>query len=385
MIRKLFAERIRSCKAIASDRSLDCLLVIGRSPDRAGDLLYLANHKPMLSGHVTQYRFRGRGYGGLVLPLDGDGILVTTTPFYRDDFVAGRVEVGMDFPATLARCLVDSGFAKGVIGVVGEDVISATLYNDLQRYLPNARLVASDDIVMDLRAVKSDAEVEILRAGALIADEVADATRAWLRSGLSEMDVKRFIVAELEKRGVEAAFATCQSGVKHSGEPMIEGGATSKRIESGDMVHMEINGVLGGYKIDICRSTVVGGPSGEQRRLLDLVLRMFEESVEAMKPGVVAEDLERITGRMALREGYDHHHTVAYGGPGTYLGHGIGLGIDEPPILAEGMKTILKKGMVITVEPGLYRTAVGGARIEDEVLVTCDGAVVLNRSDRKWW
>lgn len=77
--------------------------------------------------------------------------------------------------------------------------------------------------------------------------------------------------------------------------------------------------------------------------------------------------------------------TRAFGGPATYLGHAIGLGVDEPPVLAKRDKTVLIPGMVITVEPGLYQTGHGGCRIEDEVLVTETGTEILNTFDRRWW
>ena len=113
--------------------------------------------------------------------------------------------------------------------------------------------------------------------------------------------------------------------------------------------------------------------------------KMLEDSIAQTKPGIKAEDLEAVTGNIALEHGLGKNHTAAYGGPGTYLGHAIGLGVDEPPCLAKGDKTILKDGMVLTIEPGIYRTPFGGCRIEDEVLITRDGSETLNKDARKWW
>jgi len=383
--REEYANRIDRCLAIASDRSLDGLVIVSKSPERAGDVEYLTGHKPGLPGHVTSYGFRGRGFGAVVLSLSGSATLCVTTPFYQSSPVVDDVLVGSDFPGVVAQAVRSAHLEQGVVGLVGSDVLPISLYSDLTRYLPGVLFAINDDIVMNHRAVKSDWEIEILRDGAAIADEVSTLTRTHLKEGLTELQVQAFIVEALKARGVSNAFATCQSGVVNSGEPMIAGGATSKKLERGDMVHMEFNGKLDGYMIDVCRSTVVGAPSARQKQILDLVLEMLSSAIAAMCPGVVAEQLERITGSLALQCGLAEHHTLAYGGPGTYLGHGIGLGIDEPPILAEGMKHRLKEGMVITVEPGIYRTEVGGARIENEVLVTRDGAESLNTADPKWW
>lgn len=383
-LRNEYEQRIKKVKIEASNRGVDCLLIFGLAPRRVGDLMYLTGHQPMLPGHPRRYGFKGRGYSAIILPIEGNPCVLTTTPFYEKDLYISDVQYGDNLFEDIAREMNKRGLAKADIGIVGMDILAVTLYNDLQKELYQARFAPCDDIVMNLRATKSPYELGILRAGAQIADEVALLLRDYLRPGLSEYKVYQFITSELTKRGVTGAFATCQSGIRSETAYELVF-ASDKIIDSGDMVHMEINGKLDGYMIDICRSTVVGKSSIEQIRILDLVLYMFEQAVAAMKPGVTAQSLERITGKIALDNGFNKNHTNYYNGPATLLGHAIGLGVDEPPVLAEGDKTILRPGMVITVEPGLYNTGVGGCRIEDEVLITKNGCEILNCSGRKWW
>lgn len=385
MHREEYLKRIEKCALTASDRGFDGLLVISKSPERAGDIQYLTGHKPGLPGHVSSYNFRGRGFAGLLIPVDGPPTLFVTTPFYERELPIEDIRVGTDLPKLIGETFREKGFHQGVLGLVGVDVLPVSLYLDLKRRLPGVLFVSSDDIVMNQRAIKSDSEIEIMLEGAHIVDEVMELTRDFLDIGLTERAVQEFIIEQLRRRGVTDAFATCQSGVENSGEPMIAGGATEKRIEEGDMIHMEFNGKYKDYMIDVCRSTVVGRVSSKQRTVLELTLEMLETTIAAIRPNIAAEELARVAGRLAMERGFGRSHTLAYGGPATYLGHGIGLGIDEPPILAEGIKTRLKAGMVISVEPGIYRTEVGGARIEDEILVTADGAKSLNTAARKWW
>lgn len=379
-----YEQRLEKARIEASNRGFDCLLIFGLAPRRVGDLMYLTGHQPMLPGHPRRYGFKGRGYSAIILPVEGDPCLLTTTPFYEKELYISDVQYGDNLPEDIACEMETRGLAKADIGVVGMDILAVTLYNDLQKELYQARFFQCDDIIMNLRASKSPYELEILRAGAQIADEVAILLRDYLRPGLSEYQVYQFITSELTKRGVTGAFATCQSGARSETAYELVF-ASDKIIEAGDMVHMEINGKLNGYMIDICRSTVAGGGSPEQTRILDLVLHMFDQAVAAMKPGVTAQSIERITGKLAIDNGFTRNHTHHYNGPATLLGHAIGLGVDEPPVLAEGDKTILRPGMVITVEPGLYNTGVGGCRIEDEVLITEKGCEILNTSGRKWW
>lgn len=371
-------------RAEAAKRGYEGLVIVGLAPRRVGDLMYLCGHQPLLPGHPRRFGFRGRGCSAIVLPIVGDPVLLTTTPFYEKDLFIEDVRYDDDLPMNIANVITEKGLRNSDIGIVGMDVLAASLYQDLCRLLPHVGFFTADDIVMSLRAAKSPYEIDVLRRGAQISDKVGLLLRDYLKPGLTERQVYQFITTELTKCGVAGAFATCQSGPRsESAYDVVP--ATDRIIESGDMVHMEINGKLEGYMIDVCRSTVVGQASPKQIHILETTLTMLEESVAAMRPGVISEDLEQITGRIALDNGFDKNHTRAFNGPATYLGHAIGLGVDEPPVLAKKDKTVLVPGMVITVEPGLYMTGHGGCRIEDEVLVTESGTEVLNKLPRRWW
>ena len=376
--------RMDKARQEAAKRGVEVLIVIGQAPRRCGDLNYLCGHQPMMPGHTRRFRFRGRGCSALVLPLKGEPVLLTTTPFYEKDLPISDVRYDDDLPSNLANVIAEEGLNRADIGLVGYDVLSAAVYSDIYKLLPQNNIIPMDDIVMLLRAAKSPYEIELLKQGAKIGDDVAKLLRGFLKPGLTEYQVFQFITGELTKRGVTGAFATCQSGKRsETAYDLIP--ASQKVLENGDMVHMEINGKYNGYMIDICRSTVIGKASPEQVRVLDTTLEMLEQSIQAMKPGVYAEDLEQIRGAIALKNGFKCNHTRTFNGPATYLGHAIGLGVDEPPVLAKGDMTPLIPGMVITVEPGLYMTGYGGCRIEDEVLVTETGYEILNTYDRKWW
>lgn len=379
-----FESRIEKTRIEASKRGFDCLIIFGLAPRRVGDLLYLANHQPLLPGHPRRYTFRGRGYSAIVLPITDEPYLVASTPFFEKDIFLKNIRYGNNLIEEISKVVIKKNLTKADIGIVGMDILSAALYYDLKKELTQVKFYHADDIVMNLRAAKSPYEIKILKDGAKIADEVGKLVREYIRPGLREIDVYNFITNELTNRGIVNAFATCQSG-NRSETPYELVPASDKIIEDGDMVHMEINGKYQGYMIDVCRSTVVGKSNERQRHILDVTLEMLEKSVEAVKPGITAESLEVISGEIALKYGFKNNHTNAYGGPGTYLGHAIGLGVDEPPVLAKGDKTILVPGMVLTIEPGLYNTSYGGCRIEDEILVTENSFEVLNTYDRKWW
>ena len=379
-----FKARLQNCFSLTADRGFDALLIVGKGPERVGDLLYLANHAPLLPGHPRRYSFKGRGHSFLILPLDKPPTLLVTTPFYEKEIVTQDIRFSNDLPRITGNVIREKGLSRADIGLVGTDILPLAIYQDLLKELPGVRFLPADDLVMNLRAVKSPYEIAQLRRGAEIADQVCKTVRESIAPGQTETQVGRLIVESLRHLGVDKPFATCQSG-ERSKEPYDHVPVSSKIIDDGDMVHMEINGRYNNYMIDVCRSTVVGRISPEQEKILNLAQEMLEQAIAKTRPGIRAEDIEEITGALALANGLGSNHTAAYGGPGTYLGHAIGLGTDEPPCLAKGDKTVIKAGMVLTIEPGIYRTAYGGCRIEDEVLVTCDGAEVLNKDTRKWW
>ncbi len=376
--------RQKKCIGIASERAFEALLIIGKGPERVGDLLYLANHSPLLPGHPRRYTFKGRGFSFLVLPLDTPPVLLVTTPFYEKEIVIEDIRFNNDVIYQTGEVFREKGLRRADIGIVGMDILPVALYQDLLKELPGVRFFPADDIVMNLRAAKSDYEISLLRQGAQIADIASKAVREFIAPGKKESEVGALIIDTLKSCGVDRPFATCQSG-ERSKEPYDHVACSDKTIEDGDMVHMEINGRYKNYMIDVCRSTVVGHLRKEQEKILNIALRMLEDSIAQTKPGIKAEDLEGVTGNIALEHGLGKNHTAAYGGPGTYLGHAIGLGTDEPPCLAKGDKTLLREGMVLTIEPGIYRTPFGGCRIEDEVLITKEGSETLNKDIRNWW
>lgn len=378
--------RVHRAREIAGERGFDGLLVVGQGPDRNGDLLYLCGHVPMLAGHPSRFCVRGRGLGMLFIPTDyrKPTQLAVTTPFFVAGHGVDHTVVNPNLVAAATEILAPLGKTRR-IGIVGLDVISAMTFMELVQANPDVRFIEADDIIMNMRACKSPAEIKALRIGSAMADEVGDLVRGQIRPGVTEKEIGNFIIAEMTKRGADNGFATCQSGVVRSGEPFMFPAASDRVMEDGDLVHMEINGRYCGYKIDICRATVVGKPHEGAVHLLETCNKMLEDSIAAIRPGVLCEELEIIASDIAEAAGFRGKFAFGFDGPGTYLGHGIGLGVDEPPVVAKDELTWLKPGMVLTIEPGLYRTEWGGARIEDEVLVTPDGVDVMTKLERRWW
>jgi Xaa-Pro aminopeptidase len=236
-----------------------------------------------------------------------------------------------------------------------------------------------------MRAIKDELEQSILREAAKIADAGAETAMQAYRLGRTENEVVADIDLTLRSLGATNTSLTCQSGVYRSGEPLMRPFASERVLERGDMAQMEIRGSFKGYGFDICRSAVIGEPDETARHMFETVERMLDTIIRTAATGVRAEELQHAIDEIAHSEGYDGYQSMHFGGPSTYCGHGLGVASDEPPVLFSGDRTILRPGMFLTPEPGLYRHPRGGLRLEDNILITETGCDNLNTSRRWWW
>jgi Xaa-Pro aminopeptidase len=381
-----YHERRQRCRVEASARGYAGLVVFSRDPDRAGNGLYLANHRPIAGSHPSMYGQRGRGHCAVVIPVDAGETLLVTSPYYEPDVTVEQVEVDTNLPRGLARVIEGYGLDRGERwGLVGEEFLSVLLYRDIQSALPGCSFYFADDVLWSLRAIKDPFEQAILREAATIADAGATTAMRAFRAGRTENQVVADIDATLRAMDAENTSLTCQSGVYRSGEPLMRPYASERVLQVGDMAQMEIRGTFKGYGFDICRSAVIGMPNETQRHMFETVERMLDAIIATAAPGVRAEQLQDVIDEIAHIEGFDGYQSMRFGGPSTYCGHGLGVASDEPPVLFTGDKTILRPGMFLTPEPGLYRHPQGGLRLEDNILITDAGCENLNTTRRWWW
>jgi Xaa-Pro aminopeptidase len=312
--------------------------------------------------------------------------LLVTSPYYEPDITVDRVHVDTNLPRGLADVIAGYGLDRGERwGLVGEEFLSVLLYNDIRAALPFCSFYFADDILWNMRAIKDSFEQSILRDAAKIADAGAETAMQAFRAGRTENEVVADINRTLISMGATNTSLTCQSGVYRSGEPLMRPFATDRVLERGDLAQMEIRGSFRGYGFDICRSAIVGEPTDQQRHMFETVERMLDAIIAKAAPGVRAEELQDEIDEIAHAEGYDGYQSMRFGGPSTYCGHGLGVASDEPPVLFTGDKTILRPGMFLTPEPGLYRHPLGGLRLEDNILITDTGCENLNSTRRWWW
>jgi Xaa-Pro aminopeptidase len=231
------------------------------------------------------------------------------------------------------------------------------------------------DLVEGLRSVKDDGEVALIATAVGMAERAFRQTLTQMRPGLTETAVAGLLERELRAQGSEAfPFSTIVASGPRSALPHAR--AADRVLEQGDFVLLDFGAVANGYCSDLTRTVVLGRASEEQREVYDIVREANARASGAVRAGMRGMAADAIAREYIDGRGYGEAF-------GHSLGHGIGLEVHEAPRLARSIETPLLAGMVVTIEPGIYRPGWGGVRIEDDVLITESGARVLTSLPRE--
>jgi Xaa-Pro aminopeptidase len=230
--------------------------------------------------------------------------------------------------------------------------------------------VLATDVLRRLRMIKDAAEIDALRKAGAAIDRVHARVPEFLAPGRTEADVAADIAEAIVAEGhSEVAFIVVGSG-PHGADPHHE--CSDRELRAGDIVVVDIGGPYEpGYNSDSTRTYSIGEPDPEVARRYAVLQRAQQAAVEAVRPGVTAEQVDAVARDVLAAEGLAEafvHRT----------GHGIGLSVHEEPYIVAGNGLPLEEGMAFSVEPGIYFPGQWGARIEDIVVVTADGALPVN-------
>jgi len=233
--------------------------------------------------------------------------------------------------------------------------------------------------VEDQMAIKSAAEIELIRESSKWGNLAHTLLQRYTRPGLTEVEVSQRATNEATLAMLDAI-----GPIYRAQNPFFEGASAGYRgqigrnaaiphaltanitFQAGDVLVTGASAPVWGYLSELERTMVIGEPSTEQRKLFEHMIALQDTAFEAIKPGARCSDVDR-----AVRAYYDEHDLWDYWK--HHVGHAIGLRYHEGPFLDIGDDTEIKPGMVFTVEPGLYAAGLGGFRHSDTVAVTTDG------------
>ena len=239
----------------------------------------------------------------------------------------------------------------------------------------NAQLVPLGRMLEELRRVKDEAEIELIKKSATIVDGVFSYILGFIKPGLTEIEIAAEMEHQMRRLGAEGpSFETIVASGRRASMP--HGVASDKIVEAGDVITMDYGAIFKGYCSDITRTIFIGEPEQEMKKIYEIVLEANLKGLQAVKAEMSGKSVDAVAREFIAEAGYRDYF-------GHGLGHGVGLEIHEDPALSTRGDMILKDGMVVTVEPGIYIPKLGGVRIEDMVVVDGASAQVLTASTKE--
>lgn len=255
-----------------------------------------------------------------------------------------------------------------------KEYVSYQEFELLQKYF-NGTLKPVAGIVENLRLIKTEPEIKILKEACDIADAAFKHILDFLKPGVREIDVSNELEFFMRKCGADSSsFDIIVASGARSALP--HGVASEKEIQSGDFVTLDFGAYYKGYASDITRTVAVGEPSEQLKEIYAIVLEAQMAAVDQIKPGMTGAEADAVARDIISSKGYGDAF-------GHSTGHGLGLEVHESPRLSVTSDKPLESGMVVTVEPGIYLPGVGGVRIEDDILLTDSGNERLTHSAKE--
>ncbi len=366
--REEFLTRQESARGAAAGRGWPGIAVLGHGGgtyERHGDLLYLTGHyQTFPSLHDRPPLWSGRGYALLVLPVEGDAVLLCSAPEVDPDVAVDDVRIARsDFGREAAQLL--EPIAGG--GFVGFDVAPASMAASL----PLDRFEDAQDVTERLRRRKSPAELAVLREACGIGVRAVERLIDTAQPGTREADAVAAAGEEVFRGGALpylVALAVGDRTESYTGRP-LPGWRAERPFGHSELARLDLVIVYEGYYCDFGRSWVIGGEEEDRgaQQAIDNLRTALAAAYEAARPGATAGDVAR-AGAGALHEGF----STAYP---PHWGHGLGVGWEGPWMLPDSDEP-LEDRFVLAIETTVrgFGVTVSG---EDDLLVTGDGGLVL--------
>lgn len=346
----------------------------------------------IITASPNQIYFAGAVFCGyLYIPASGDakkfvkqggyeteGAILYKSPKQLPELFSGA---GVDVPGTL---------------MVEDGDISASEYLMLSKIFADSKLICGSNAFRQLRSVKTDWELEIIKKTCKVHAEAYRKIRAIYKSGMTDLEFSGAIEYQLRKLGHQGIFRTygfrmeAFMGSVLAGDnaavpspydfslggagshPSMPLGACGRIMESGESVMVDLSNNLYGYISDMSRAFSIGKLSQEayaaHRVSIDIQSRIAREA----KPGTVCSELYDMAVDMADKAGLSNCF-MGREHKAKFVGHGLGIEINEPPVLAPRMTTQLEENMVIALEPKFIIDGVGAVGTENTYVVTKDG------------
>jgi Xaa-Pro aminopeptidase len=328
-------------------------------------------------GYLTGFT----GTAGVLVMTPTEALLTTDGRYdeqsHQQLAAAGvQAEIVIGRPTEQAEALSKLVPLGARVGLEASDITWARQMAYSSGALSSRELVPTTRLIEELRRFKDQGEIDRIEAACDIADAALLAVAGRLADGISEMDFAAALDCEMRRLGAsDRSFDTIVGAGPNGAKPHAR--ASERIIKPGELVVVDFGALVEGYHSDMTRMLCLGDPgSNELSEMFDVVFESQRAGVEAVSSGTTAGEVDQVCRKW-----------IELAGMGQYFvhstGHGVGLDVHEEPWVAQGVDTELQPGMVVTVEPGVYRGGIGGVRIEDTLVVTEQGCRSLTKAPRE--
>ncbi|HEY71891.1 MAG: hypothetical protein B6I35_00340 [Anaerolineaceae bacterium 4572_32.2] len=364
------------------------------------DAALLLHHRDIL-----YYAGVARPAALLVSPGDAALFVRRGLEYAQQEATIARVEPMKGF-SSIAEVVDELGLTGGVMGTE-LDLVPAQLYRRLAETFPAWSLADITPLVLTQRMVKGENEITATRRAAAVADIGHETARRTVAPGVSELALAAEVEAAMRRAGHEGFQPLRHPGARGAGVLLASGenltirgghglvvtgaglgpampyGPSHRVMEPGDLVVVDIGSTYTGYTGDESRTFVVGPATAEQHALFGVVRAAEEAVLESLRPGVPIVGLYLVAEKVIAQGSRPFFSPGSLTLPG-FVGHGIGLELDEPPVLWPRAEARLQAGMVLAIEIEVSAPAQGMMiKLEDTVVVRPDGCEVLTRTPRE--
>lgn len=347
-------QRIQKIRSILEEKQIDAILIKSRSNKRYLGALTGSGVKVLVTRDELYQIMDGRYSNEARETTNG--------------FIPVVHEQGNSYLDEVVRLL--GSHAR--IGIEAGQVLVKE-YLSMQEY--GLKTVLLEHELEEARRCKDAQEIALVRKACEITDAIFQETISTIRIGMKETEVSALLQYLAIKNGASAmAFDTIvASGVRGS---MPHGRPSEKTFEAHEFITIDFGITYQGYQSDMTRTVCIQEPKPELKKIYDIVLEAQCAGVDFIKAGIRGNDVDSYVRGIIQGHGYGPYFTHG-------LGHGIGMGDGELPLLNAGSDTVLEEGMIMSCEPGIYVPGLGGVRIEDDVLIENGRGVPLNATTKE--
>lgn len=248
-------------------------------------------------------------------------------------------------------------------------------FHEFKAALADFKLKPEEATLAAKRAIKTDEEISFIVSAQQIAEGALKRAVSHAKAGMTERELMAEINYEMIMGGAEKySFETIVAFGAHSAQPHHH--PSDKKLEKNELILVDMGAKYKGYCSDMTRTFCIGNPGNQLVQVYNIVKESQEYAIKNIKAGMTCHDADALAREFITSQGYGENF-------GHSFGHGVGVDIHEDPRVAKGSQTVLKKGMVITAEPGIYLPGLGGVRIEDMLVVNDDGVTDITSYDKK--